>query len=72
VKDARTSYIDNQPNMSTAKLVFIDQTYARCDQPEYYGWSKTGSAPIIRGTRHGTKVSLVGAIAQDGERGNVV
>lgn len=67
----RTDFIEKQKDLDTTKLVFLDETYGRCDQPEYYGWSKVGFPPVMKGVRHGKKMSVVGAIAADGGRGQM-
>ena len=54
--------------METARLVFVDETAARCSMNRLYGWARSGATPLIKRNAHGRGRSVVGAIAADGLR----
>jgi len=60
VRALREAYLDTQPKMETARLVFIDETAAWCHMPAFYGWSKAGEQAVMTGTRRGKRLSMVG------------
>lgn len=71
MREVRATYIENQGTLDTRKLVFLDETAAWCHMPVLYGWSKSGEQAVMIGTRHGKRLSMVGAIALDGDRGHM-
>ena len=54
--------------MDTERLVFVDETAARCCMNRLYGWAVSGTTPVLKRSAHGKRLSSVGAIAQDGLR----
>lgn len=72
VKEARQAFRSQQADLPLEKLVFIDETAAWCSMAPYYGWSPSGEQAVITGSRHGKRLSVVGAISQDGSRGHMV
>lgn len=58
--------------MDTSRLVFLDETAAWCHMAALYGWSKAGEQAVMTGTKRGKRLSMVGAIATDGLRGNML
>lgn len=57
--------------MDASKLVFVDETAARCSMNRLYGWAPTGETPVIKRCAHGKRLSIVGAIALDGPRAHM-
>lgn len=67
----RTAFISEQPNLNTAKLVFVDETAVWCSMNRLYGWSPCGRQAVIKRNKHGKRLSIIGGIAEDGERGHM-
>lgn len=55
--------------MAAGKLVFIDETGFIVDMNRIYGWSKRGQQAVITARTRGKRLSVVGAMALDGQRG---
>jgi hypothetical protein len=57
--------------MEAGRLVFVDETAARCCMNRLYGWAISGTTPVIKRSAHGKRLSIVGAIAVDGLRAHM-
>ena len=57
--------------MEASRLVFVDETAARCCMNRLYGWAICGQTPVIKRSAHGKRLSIVGAIAMDGPRAHM-
>ncbi len=57
--------------MAACRLVFVDETAARCCMNRLYGWALSGTTPVIKHNAHGKRISIVGAIAVDGLRAHM-
>jgi transposase len=62
----RIEFLKRQPALNTRRLVFVDETALHCFMNRLYGWSCRGRQAIIRRDKHGSRLSIVGAIAQGG------
>ena len=56
-------YKKEQPSMDTERLVFVDETAARCYMNRLYGWAVSGATPVLKRSAHGKRLSSVGTIA---------
>mgnify|MGYP001545200002 CR=1 FL=1 len=66
---AREEFIAAQPELDALKLVFVDETWAGLAMSRNYGWSPEGEDAVIHRQIRGKKLSVIGAMAMDGERG---
>jgi transposase len=67
----RKEFLERQRAMDTRRLVFVDETAVHCFMNRLYGWSARGRQSVIKRDKHGSRLSVVGAITQDGLRGHM-
>lgn len=72
MKKLRQTFVEEQPELPAAKLVFVDETATHCNMFRLYGWSPSGQQAVMKGSKHGKRLSMVGAIALDGSRGHML
>jgi len=65
---ARDAFVDAQPRLDPAKLVFLDESGVDIGMGRNFGWSPVGTTPMIERPAHGKRITLIGAIAMDGAR----
>lgn len=59
-----------QPQLETARLVFLDESGFRLGSPPRFGWAPRGKkAPGKTVESHWTTITMIGAVALDGFRG---
>lgn len=65
---ARESFRGAQPDLDTAKLVFVDEAGVHIGMNRLYGWSPAGTQAVIQAKSRGKRLNVVAAIALDGSR----
>jgi len=68
----RHAFQEEQGSLPVDKLVFLDETAVWCFMNAYYGWSDVGRPPVLCGSKHGKRLSFIGAMAVDGPRGHMM
>ena len=72
VQAKRAAFIEQQPNLNPAKLVFLDESGFRLGSPPHYGWAPVGEKSPGKSTCGAWRtMTMLGAIALDGWRGFV-
>jgi transposase len=65
---ARHAFVAGQPELDSARLVFLDESGVDVGMGRSYGWSPVGTTPEIERPAHGKRFTLIGAIAANGAR----
>ncbi len=66
--EERDAFVDAQPSLEPAGLVFLDEAGVDIAMSRQYGWAPPGRTPVIERPARGRRISLIGAIAMDGRR----
>lgn len=64
----REAFVEAQPTLDPAKLVFLDESGADVAMSRAYGWAPPGETPVIERPARGRRISLIGAMALNGPR----
>lgn len=62
------AFIATMKELDPDKLVFLDESGFKTNLVRTSGWAPPGEKPVLVGSRYGTNVSILGAIALDGVR----
>jgi transposase len=65
----RLKYYQNQPQLNTDRLVFLDEAGFNTGMSNTYAWDLKGQTPLLLRRRWGKRFTAIGAIATDGIRG---
>jgi transposase len=70
VQAKREVFVQRQPELNSARLVFLDEAGLRLGTPPNYGWAPVGDKSFGKAI-HGSwcTITMIGAIALDGWRG---
>jgi transposase len=70
VQAKRKQFVEAQPKLNAARLVFLDESGFRLGTPPNYGWAPVGEKSPGKATHGAWRImTMIGAIALDGWRG---